>query len=51
MTDVFLSVALLTVVLILVFHEVFTWYWKVNEVVGLLKRIAVALEANARPQL
>ena len=26
-------------------REVFTWYWKLNEVVGLLKTIVVRLEA------
>ena len=41
---------LLVVGLILLVREVLMWYWKINEVVGLLKRIAAAIEANVRPQ-
>ena len=41
---------LVVVGLILAIREVLMWYWKINEVVGLLKRIEAALETNARPQ-
>lgn len=36
------------VVLFIVGRELLLWYWKINEVVGLLNRIAVAVEANLR---
>ena len=40
----------LLVALFFIFREVLLWYWKINEVVGLLTRIARALEANSRVQ-
>lgn len=39
---------LVLVVLFIVGRELLLWYWKINEVVGLLNRIAVAVEANLR---
>ncbi len=41
-------VLVISVVLFIVGRELLMWYWKINEVVGLLKRIAVAVEANLR---
>ena len=40
----------LLVALFFIFREVLMWYWKINEVVGLLTRIAQALESNLRGQ-
>lgn len=40
----------LLVALFFIFREVLLWYWKINEVVGLLTRIAQALESNSRGQ-
>ncbi len=40
----------LLVALFFIFREVLMWYWKINEVVGLLTRIAQALESNSRGQ-
>ncbi len=40
----------LLVALFFIFREVLMWYWKINEVVGLLTRIAQALESNSRVQ-
>lgn len=41
-------VLVISVVLFIVGRELLMWYWKINEVVGLLNRIAVAVEANLR---
>lgn len=43
-------VLVISVVLFIVGRELLMWYWKINEVVGLLTRIAQALEANSRGQ-
>lgn len=42
------ALILVLVVLFIVGRELLLWYWKINEVVGLLNRIAVAVEANLR---
>lgn len=43
-------VLVISVVGFIVGRELLMWYWKINEVVGLLTRIARALEANSRGQ-
>lgn len=43
-------VLVISVVLFIVGRELLMWYWKINEVVGLLTRIAQALESNSRGQ-
>ncbi len=44
----FMLFLLISIVLFIIGRELVLWYWKINEIVGLLKRIVEALEANAR---
>ncbi len=39
---------IIVIVLFTIGRELVLWFWKINEIVGLLKRMVEALEANAR---
>jgi hypothetical protein len=41
----FVFILLITIIVFLIFREIFCWYWKVNSIVGILERIDRRLES------
>ena len=48
MEGYFVIFLVISIVLFIIGRELVLWYWKIHEIVGLLKRMVEALEANAR---
>ena len=48
MEGYFVLFLVISIVLFIIGRELVLWYWKINEIVSLLKRMVEALEANAR---
>ena len=48
MEGYFVLFLVISIVLFIIGRELVLWYWKINEIVGLLKRMVETLEANAR---